>query len=74
MYSNTIYILNNTIIECFDIALNKTKKKSVFRSYFMLQKRNKQPPFQNGFIERKSSCDLPENYPIVHVWQQNHSL
>lgn len=28
MYSNTIYILNNTIIECFDIAFNeRTKKK-----------------------------------------------
>lgn len=27
MYSNTIYILNNTIIECFDIAFNKTNKK-----------------------------------------------
>lgn len=26
MYSNTIYILNNTIIECFDIAFNKTRK------------------------------------------------
>jgi len=25
MYSNTIYILNNTIIECFDIAFNKRK-------------------------------------------------
>lgn len=27
MYSNTIYILNNTIIECFDIAFNKTKNE-----------------------------------------------
>lgn len=27
MYSNTIYILNNTIIECFDIAFNKKKKR-----------------------------------------------
>lgn len=27
MYSNTIYILNNTIIECFDIAFNKRRKK-----------------------------------------------
>lgn len=29
MYSNTMYILNNTIIECFDIAFNKTKKKQL---------------------------------------------
>ncbi len=27
MYSNTIYILNNTIIECFDISFNKKKKE-----------------------------------------------
>lgn len=26
MYSNTIYILNNTIIEWFDIVLNRRKK------------------------------------------------
>ena len=38
MYSNTIYILNNTIIECFDIAFKKKKKKSIVLSYFMLQK------------------------------------
>ena len=68
MCSNTIYILNNTIIECFDIALNKKKKKkSIFLSYFMLQKRNEQPPFQNGFIERNTSCEILESYPIVHV-------
>lgn len=28
MYSNTIYILNNTIIECFDIAFDETNKKN----------------------------------------------
>lgn len=42
MYSNTIYILNNTIIECFDIALNKKKKrnktKRPFAFYSRLQK------------------------------------
>lgn len=29
MYSNTIYILNNTIIECFDIAFNETNQKEI---------------------------------------------
>lgn len=43
MYSNTIYILNNTIIECFDIAFNKkknkkTRKKKSFVCYSRLQK------------------------------------
>lgn len=40
MYSNTIYILNNTIIECFDIALNKTnkQKKSTFFVLFHVTK------------------------------------
>lgn len=73
MYSNTIYILNNTIIECFDIAFNKTNKKKTEKrnpSSALLQKRNQQPPFQNGSMERK----LQERYSIVHVWQQNHSL
>lgn len=35
MYSNTIYILNNTIIECFDIAFNKKE----------IKKREKNPSF-----------------------------
>lgn len=34
MYSNTIYILNNTIIECFDIAFNKTRKTLFFPPSF----------------------------------------
>lgn len=45
MYSNTIYILNNTIIECFDIAFNKKRekqkkqeKKKSFVCYSRLQK------------------------------------
>lgn len=29
MYSNTIYILNNTIIEWFDILLNRRKKGKI---------------------------------------------
>lgn len=29
MYSNTIYILNNTIIEWFDIVLNRRKKGKI---------------------------------------------
>lgn len=45
MYSNTIYILNNTIIECFDIAFNKktnknktkTKNKPVFLWFVLFQ-------------------------------------
>lgn len=48
MYSNTIYILNNTILECFDIAFNETKKEIHHLSNFMLQKRKEQPPLQNG--------------------------
>ena len=34
MYSNTIYILNNTIIEWFDILLNRRKngKISVYKT------------------------------------------
>jgi len=45
MYSNTIYILNNTIIECFDIAFNKRKiekkkpkRKISFVCYSRLEK------------------------------------
>lgn len=63
MYSNTIYILNNTIIECFDIAFSKTKQtkiKQKQKSYFMLQKRKGQPPFRNNSMMRKLPCDLLE--------------
>lgn len=74
MYSNTIYILNNTIIECFDIAFNEAKRKSIILSTFMLQKRKEQPTFQNRSMDRKSSSDSQESYSIVHIWQQNHSL
>lgn len=49
MCSNTIYILNNTLIECFDIAFNETnklrKEKKTFLS-LILQKRNAQPHCQ----------------------------
>lgn len=38
MYSNTIYILNNTIIECFDIVFNK-KKKNPFKKSFVCYSR-----------------------------------
>jgi hypothetical protein len=48
-YSNTIDILNNTIIECSDIAFNETKH---FFPYFFLisgyQKKKQRPAVQNG--------------------------
>lgn len=60
MYSNTIYILNNTIIECFDIAFNETKKKNLFVLFDFTKAI--QPHFQNWSMERKLSGVLRERF------------
>lgn len=54
MYSNTIYILNNTIIEWFDIVLNITKRR-----FFKLQKNPKQKNQTKPNQKSPSKSSLP---------------
>lgn len=65
MYSNTIYILNNTIIEWFDIVLNITKRRS-----FKLQKNPKQTK-QNKKSPSKYSlppCPKSKHHIFFFFW------
>lgn len=63
MCSNTIYILNNTLIECFDIAFNETKKvrkekqTQLFVFDFTKEKCTATSP-KNGSMERKLHIEL----------------
>lgn len=60
MYSNTIYILNNTIIEWFDIVLNITKRRS-----FKLQKNPKQT---------KQNKKSPSEYSLPPCPKSKHHI
>lgn len=60
MYSNTIYILNNTIIEWFDIVLNITKRRS-----FKLQKNPKQT---------KQNKKSPSKYSLPPCPKSKHHI
>lgn len=50
MYSNTIYILNNTIIECFDIAFNKRKKREREKNNQTTKNNKKKNKRKNSFV------------------------
>lgn len=53
MYSNTIYILNNTIIECFDIAFNETKKETHLLVLFDFTKEERTATFPKRLNEEE---------------------
>lgn len=53
MYSNTIYILNNTIIECFDIAFNETKKETHLLVLFDFTKEERTATFPKRVNEEE---------------------
>lgn len=63
MYSNTIDILNNSIIEWFDIAFNGTKNVLFFSSY---KKEEKHHIFQMGQWDKLIQW-LARFIPIVHT-------
>lgn len=57
MYSNTIYILNNTIIEWFDIVLNRRKKGKIsgYKTPPPLEQMKKKSLFQYGSMQQMDS-------------------
>lgn len=61
MYSNTIYILNNTIIEWFDILLNRRKKGKISGYKTpppeQIKKKQKQHFIQMGQCNKCIQCD-----------------
>lgn len=59
MCSNTIYILNNTLIECFDIASNETNK---------LRKEKQTQLFVFDFTKEKCTATSPK----MARWKGNY--
>lgn len=68
MYTNTIYILNNTIIEWFDIVLNRRKKgkNSGYKTPPPVETNKKKSLFPCGSMQQMYSVT---NYviPIAQV-------
>lgn len=62
MYSNTIYILNNTIIEWFDILLNRRKKGKISGYKTLppeqIKKKTKTALYPNGSMQQMYSVWL----------------
>ncbi len=67
MYSNTIYILNNTIIECFDISFNKKKKRKKENPFNKKINKNKK---KKSFVcySRLEKVDMMVT-PTCFVWE-----